>query len=222
VRTAERRAAELVAARGHERAVVDVGLYRHDAGMREVLEASSFAVATSFIRMYVAVSDATVVPDPPQGVEIRRLGADESELRTLHTVLEESFADHFGHVRNSFDEFRDRLANAERSGIGGSDQRWLAFLAGAPVGLVMGNDSYVEDENAGHVQMLGVVREARGRGIGRQLLLTAFDDSRRRGRVGVYLGVDTNNVTSALRLYESVGMHPVHTIDVWRKATSTR
>jgi hypothetical protein len=33
--------------------------------------------------------------------------------------------------------------------------------------------------------------------------------------------VDTENPTGALRLYESVGMHQKHAIDIWRKDLPT-
>jgi ribosomal protein S18 acetylase RimI-like enzyme len=222
VRTLEARGVEIVATRGHRQAVVDVGLYRQQDGMAAVVRDAGYDVATTFVRMYVELTGPASDAPVPDAVEIRRLGEGDDDLRTLHEILDDSFADHFGYVPESYDDFRAGLANDEAAGLGGVGQRWLALLDGKPVGAVMGNDSHVEDENAGYVGMLGVRREARGRGIGRLLLLTAFDQSRRSGRSGVFLGVDTNNVTDALRLYESVGMRPVVTIDIWRKQIATQ
>lgn len=63
---------------------------------------------------------------------------------------------------------------------------------------------------------LGVLPTARGRGIAKHLLRTAFRNDFTAGHTGTILHVDTNNTTSALGLYESVGMHPVLVIDIWR------
>jgi GNAT superfamily N-acetyltransferase len=49
--------------------------------------------------------------------------------------------------------------------------------------------------------------EWRSRGVGRALLLHAFRAFYERGQPRVGLGVDAQNSTGALPLYESVGMH---------------
>ena len=51
-------------------------------------------------------------------------------------------------------------------------------------------------------------RPWRGRGLGRALLREAFAELRRRGLPRAYLGVDSENPTGAMGLYESVGMRP--------------
>jgi ribosomal protein S18 acetylase RimI-like enzyme len=59
----------------------------------------------------------------------------------------------------------------------------------------------------GHVGTLGTLKDARGKGIGTLLLRTAFAEFHRRGHRKVTLGVDSENGTGAVKLYESVGMH---------------
>ena len=66
--------------------------------------------------------------------------------------------------------------------------------------------------------MLGVRRPWRGRGIGRALLLSAFVAVQARGGEAVELGVDAANPTGATRLYEDVGMHELHSFEVWEKS----
>jgi ribosomal protein S18 acetylase RimI-like enzyme len=67
------------------------------------------------------------------------------------------------------------------------------------------------------VNVLGVRRPWRRRGLGRALLLQAFAEFRSRGRRGVGLGVDGLNTTGAVRLYEQVGMHVARRFDHYRK-----
>jgi ribosomal protein S18 acetylase RimI-like enzyme len=60
------------------------------------------------------------------------------------------------------------------------------------------------------VQGIGTLRAFRGRGLARLLLQTAFAEFGRRGQLTVSLGVDADNPTGAVALYESVGMQVRH------------
>ena len=89
-----------------------------------------------------------------------------------------------------------------------------------PAGIQLTSDSFVEAENCGFVDDLGILPFARGRGIAKYLLRTAFAADIKAGRTGTVLHVDSNNATGALALYESVGMRPILVIDKWcRKIT---
>ena len=57
---------------------------------------------------------------------------------------------------------------------------------------------------AGEVKLVGVRHEARGRGIGRELVRWGIEACRERDAVDVYLSVEGEN-RGALRLYESLG-----------------
>jgi ribosomal protein S18 acetylase RimI-like enzyme len=61
-------------------------------------------------------------------------------------------------------------------------------------------------EGTGWVDVLGVRRPWRGRGIATALLRRAFASLAARGAASVMLNVDSANETGATRLYESVGM----------------
>ena len=75
-------------------------------------------------------------------------------------------------------------------------------------GVLLGDDSR-SDAGVGYVRSLGVLKQARGLGIAKALLLNVFDDYRRRGRTALQLGVDSDNATGATRLYEGLGMKAV-------------
>ena len=59
----------------------------------------------------------------------------------------------------------------------------------------------------GWVDTLAVLRPWRRKGLGMALLLHSFGEFYRRGRRKVGLGVDSQNLTGAARLYERAGMH---------------
>jgi ribosomal protein S18 acetylase RimI-like enzyme len=69
----------------------------------------------------------------------------------------------------------------------------------------------------GWVGTLGVRREWRKCGIGMALLRHSFNEFYRRGKRKVGLGVDAQNLTGALRLYENAGMHVHQAFDQYEK-----
>lgn len=212
------RAAELARTGGHSSCAVDKGTYREDTRARAAAEERGFTPATVFHRMRVDHGPQVPSPEAPAGVTLRTGPGDEEFLRTAHSVLIESFRDHFGWFAKSFEDWRQWL---DQDTTFDWSQLTVAWLDSRPVAILVANDRFVEDEKCGYVADIGVLPEARGRGIAKYLLRTAFAADIRAGRAGTILHVDTNNVTPALGLYESVGMRPVLVIDVWRRQLST-
>jgi ribosomal protein S18 acetylase RimI-like enzyme len=207
------RATELAQAGGHERAEVHLGFYRQDTGMRDVAAAHGFSGATTFQRMRIDHDGTRHELVAPAGVTLRSGPGDEAFRRTAHQVLDESFKDHFGHVSRPFEQWHEAR---EREAAFDWRMITLAYLDAKPVGILLTLDRFVEDENCGYVGDIGVLAEARGRGIAKYLLRTAFEADIAAGRAGTILHVDANNTTPALGLYEGVGMRLVLAIDVWR------
>jgi len=95
----------------------------------------------------------------------------------------------------------------------------LVFLAEAgeePVGCVVP----FLFETCGYVGILGVLKEWRGRGIGKALLRRSFAELAGRGMREARLSVDTQNVHGAVALYESVGMSVYRRYDIFDIGTS--
>ena len=85
---------------------------------------------------------------------------------------------------------------------------WLACDAELPIGTVQG---MIDQRGHGAIQNLGVVPEARGRGVGRGLLLRALHGFRRVGLNQAYLEVTASNAP-AIALYRSVGFRCERTL----------
>lgn len=207
-----RRAAEMAA--GNARCGVDQGIFRVDTRMRAAAAAHGFAPATTYHRMRVDHEGAAVDPVAPPGVTLRNDPDDLDLRRTAREIITGSFKEHYGFVDEAFERWHDALDNE-------STFDWscltVAELDGRPVAVLLTNRQYVEIDDCGYVAVLGVLPEARGRGIAKYLLRVAFAADIRAGRTGTILHVDTNNVTPALTLYESVGMRAVLVIDVWHR-----
>lgn len=188
------------------------GGYVQDHAYTGILESLGFRPIRRFWRMLCDLSKAPdAEPDPPAGVT-RRVVAGEEDRRLLHELFESSFAEHFG---SSHDEpFEEWIARVESSPGNDPSRWWIAELEGRPVGLCILDDSKAEF-GEGYVRTLGVLTEARGRGIGKWLLQCGAVDAVRRGRSAIALAVDGENTTGATALYESVGYVIRQEIDVY-------
>jgi ribosomal protein S18 acetylase RimI-like enzyme len=216
----ERRAAEQGRARGHEAVHVDKGTHRQDAATKTLLSERGYAVATTFHRMRLELEDPPPAPAVRDGFALEQVAADdEAGLRAAHGVKEAAFTRHFGSVAQTYEEWRTFLAGQSDIDL---SQLWLVRDAsGEPAAMLLGTDAFVADDNAGYVLTVATAPAYRGKGLAKALLLTAFAEMRRRGRVAALLHVDAANVTDALGLYESVGMRPFMQIDILRRTLPT-
>ncbi len=147
----------------------------------------------------------------PAGVSIRafQTGGDE---RVLHEVYEKSFADHWGFSRIPYATFEAGMYGAED---------WdpsLAYLAEVD-GEAIGHVVALSFEGEGNIESVGVVPRWRGRGIAKALLRRAFAELAKRGHHEVRLGVDAQNPTGAVALYEGLGMTPHRSYDIYDLGT---
>ncbi|MEO3855742.1 GNAT family N-acetyltransferase [Acrocarpospora sp. B8E8] len=191
----------------------DIGIYAQDTAQQEAARARGFAPATSFHRMRI---DHNGEPAPSflAGVTVETgSGDDEELLRAAHAIKEEAFAEHFGHVPQSFEEWADAR---EASSAHDWGQALVAKVHGVPAAVMVGTNHFVPDENCGYVLTLAVRPAFRGKGLGKLMLRRAFAADWRRGRIGTILHVDSGNTTPALDLYLSVGMRRILAIDIWQ------
>jgi mycothiol synthase len=194
---------------------VAAGSYQHDGEYGAALRSAGFEVVRSFWHMRRSLDGVSPEPSAPAaGVSVRLADAtDEADRRLLHRVHDEAFADHWHHTSLPFEDWYARLdASAGRN----VDQWWVAEVDGEPAGLLIGADALAE-LGEGYVDILGVLRAHRGRGVAKTLLANAFADAVRRGRSHIMLGVDSESPTGATRLYESVGMSVDKVLLAWER-----
>lgn len=213
----QRRAVTIARGLGHDRVVIDTGVYRVDERRRAIMADQGFEVAATFQRLRIDHDGTRPPPARPPGVTVRSGGEGEEVLRLGHAVRNESFADHFGFVANPYEEWS---ASLETSSSNDWSQLRVAMVGDEPAGMLLGTNSFADDENCGYVRVLGVRKQFRGRGLARYLLRLAFAHDAGLGRVGTYLHVDSVGAP-ALGLYLSEGMRLALIMDVWRKTLPT-
>jgi mycothiol synthase len=208
----QQRASELLAG-------VPSARFRHavNAGDRAVaamLAASGLGPVRHFWHMQLDLA-AGLEPGPtPKGIRIS--GIDPRvHLPSVHAVLDEAFADHWGHHREPF----DRWAKQQTGSPGYDPTLWLlATEQGKAVGALTASVA----GDSGWVDELGVLAPWRGRGIAGALLGRSFATFGRRGLQRVLLSVDADNATGATKLYERVGMRVVNRWDIWERSSGCR
>jgi mycothiol synthase len=222
-------AVEVGGRRGVAMQQLDSGAFADDDRQHRWLDRHGFTKARTWWQMSrpVTPEEAGLPAGTRDGVRIRLVeltddGApDEDDLRIVHDVLETSFADHFNSHEETFDEFVSRL----REDPGHRwDHWWIAELvddegdlvpAGALVGSVSRGTGDAPDGS--YVEYIGVLQNARGRGVATSLLRTVIADAaaRRRDRVG--LEVDADSPTKAEALYTAMGWRTVYVTESWHR-----
>ncbi|WP_371654511.1 MULTISPECIES: GNAT family N-acetyltransferase [unclassified Streptomyces] len=203
---AERRSRELAAEAGAGHAVVHLHLNAAPTMDTALLTGRGWRTVRRHNVLTRPISPgADPAPEPPAGVRLR-LCADDADRRAAHRLHQETFARHFDFRPQGYEEWLRQVA-PDWSLL------WIAAVDGVGDAAVLITRD--DREGMGWIRTLGVREQARGRGLASHLLRHAFATYALRGRDTIGLGVDTENVTGALRLYESHGMGVHYAVDTW-------
>lgn len=198
------------------RVVLTQGAYEGDHESVARLEAAGFRHVRSFHRMRIEMAEPPPAPDWPEGIVVRTLGPGQDDRAAVEAMVD-VFRDHWGYVEAPFEE---ELAEWEQWIHEDEDfDTDLWFLACSVSGEIAGFCQCYpfagEDRSTGLVDVLGVRRAWRRRGLATALLRHAFRAFYERGVPNVELGVDSESLTGATRLYERAGMRLVWTNRVY-------
>jgi mycothiol synthase len=174
-----------------------------------LLERHGFTLVRHFWRMGVELHEAPPAAQWAEGITLRTM--EPGMERAIFDAKEESFQDHWGHMPDVFEWWKQRRIQQERF----DPSLWFVAMDGDEVaGFAICAD---EQEAGGWVHTMGVRRQWRRKGIGLALLYQAFAEFYRRGIHNVYLGVDAQSLTGATRLYERAGMYVVRQYNTYEK-----
>lgn len=170
----------------------------------EFLQRRGYTIERYFWDMRLEADHPTETATLPDGFTLRTFvrGQDEALLTHVRNV---TFADHYGSVQRTVEEFTSRT----KEGGFHADGVFFAFDGDEIAGFCMTSRDEREwerrGEKVGHIGLLGAMPAYRGRSLGRALLLVGVNYLREFVPV-VELGVEGKN-DSALALYRSVGFH---------------
>ena len=187
----------------------------HDHSLRELLAARGYAEVRGHFQMLIELDGAVPAPEWPAGLDVSAMRPGEEHA--VHEAVMEAFEDHWGFVREPFERWRVHSLDRETFD---PSLWWVARDGGELAGVCLCAMHQSGDPTLGWVDVLAVRKPWRRGGLGSAFLREAFREFGRRGCTRVGLGVDGENTTGAVRLYERAGMHVERRSATWEKRVS--
>lgn len=167
-----------------------------NTGLIALAGAAGFEPARWFLRMRRDLRSELPRVRVPDGIEIvtwtQELDGDARFVRN------ESFLDHWGNTPHTEESWTHRISGT-RAFRG--ESTFLALSQGRAVGVLV---THQRGDEA-WIQIVGTLREWRGRGVASALLTHALATFQAQGYATAGLGVDADNGTGAVGVYERVG-----------------
>jgi mycothiol synthase len=174
-----------------------------EAGHRALLDEAGFELIRHFFLMRRPDLASLAPVELPDGLEIRPVTSDQH--RAIFEAEREAFLDHWDFHEMGEDEFRTTYARPEiDTGL------WVVAWDGDEVAGVVQTWIWREENDRlgvqrGWLEHISVRRQWRRRGLGRAITAAAMVRLREVGMTEAMLGVDSENPTGALGLYEGLG-----------------
>jgi mycothiol synthase len=187
----------MLQAQENARVVVQHYINSANEAARRLLENSGYSQVRGIYVMETTLDEPPILPRWPADISVRTFvpGRDE---RAVYEAVEDAFRDLWGRPRNPFERFVRETKNENFD-----PSLWFLALQGDEIaGLVLCKTLAGE----GWIDVVGVRRPWRNRGLGLALLRHAFTEYQRRNIRRVSLSVDAESITGAPRLYGRAGM----------------
>ncbi len=173
-------------------------------GAVALLTGNGYRPVRYFFDMLRPTLDGVEVPPMPAGLEIRPV-AGRAQLRQLFDADAEAFLDHWGGFDASDETFEQWMADPDMD----PSLFVVAWdgdeIAGAVVNEINAHENRELGRARGLLDSVFVRRPWRGRGLAAALVARSLVLLGERGMTSAWLGVDADNPTGALRLYEKAG-----------------
>jgi ribosomal protein S18 acetylase RimI-like enzyme len=187
-------------------------VFPHGHELESVVAARGYRHDGSSLTMEIELRERPPAPNVPSGIDVRPYREQDAEL--VIAAMNDAFSENPPWRPVTSESFRSVYAGSRFA----DPTLWrLAWDAGTLAGCVLPDPSRGADMTLGWVRILAVRARWRRRGLGEALLRTAFRDHFDRGLRRVGLGVDSDNPTGAVSLYDRIGMHVAYRLDDWVK-----
>jgi mycothiol synthase len=187
-----------------------------EQGMAELLLGDGYAVARRWYQMTRPV--AGEIPDDPlpDGLEVRPVTPDQ--YPQIWEADIEAFRDHWGFAEPPAGAYEEWLEDP----VAMMSELWqIAWdgdqVAGQVRSFINHTENAEQERLRGYTECISVRRQWRRRGLARALILSSLRILKEQGMTEAALGVDTENVSGALRLYERCGFRPALSGAIYRK-----
>ncbi len=186
-----------------------------EAGTTKLLESEEYKPVRYYFDMVRDLREPILEAPMPGGLEVRPV--EDDHLWLIFDAMNEAFRDHWGHRDETKEELEQWMKYPQFK-----PEHWKVAWDGDQVaGMVQNIINEEENEEykrkRGYTENICVRRPWRKRGLARALLTQNLSYLRHLGMTEAALGVDAENPSGALRLYESVGFHVVKRYTEYRK-----
>jgi mycothiol synthase len=213
----ERRAAEVarVDGRSSERALT-AWPDEDQVGATALYESEGYRIVRYGYLMVRDLADPIADAPLPEGLEIRPVV--EADHRRIWDADTEAFLDHWNPAERTETDFEAWYAMPEidtslwRVAWDGDE------VAGSVMTFIWPNENEMLGLRRGWLEHISVRRPWRRRGLASALIADSLRGLRVAGMAEAALGVDAENPTGALRIYETMGFHRSRTGVSYRKA----
>lgn len=180
--------------------------------LEELFLVNGYCTTLSFLIMQTIMSDPPALPAWPERIRVRHFVRGQDEQAT-YQADEEASQDKGYHKPFDYETWSKRMGiDRERF----DPTLWFLACEGDQIAGVVLN-IHNSQSNSGWIDHLGVRAAWRKRGIGKALLLHSFGEFYRRGVRCIKLSVDSQSMTHAPHLYESVGMQTIQQYHIYKK-----
>jgi mycothiol synthase len=178
---------------------------------RQLLAACGYRTEQHYWRMRIDLHErAPALPEWPRGVTPLRYEPNRDEI-DVHRLIDRAFVTIPGNRAQPLWAWRARWGTPARV-----DPKLTTVVVGTDGDAIGIATCAVQDDGGAYLSQLAVDQHARGRGLGRALLLETFRLANDTGVPRVALDVNASN-ENATRLYESAGMRVEWHSDRWVK-----
>ncbi len=151
----------------------------------------------------------------PAGVEVRPVEA--SHLRQIWDASNEAFRDHWGYIPDPWEGFEGFVNSPDYD-----PTLWrVAWQGDQVVGMVLSfidrDQNEIYGRKRGYTENICVRRPWRKQGVAKALIALSLMVLKERGMTEAGLGVDSQNTSGALQLYEHMGYQVVKRGTIYRK-----
>jgi len=187
-----------------------------EQGVAELLVGAGYAVARRWYQMTRPL--AGDIPDAPlpAGLEVRP--ALPAQYRQIWEADVEAFRDHWGFAEPPAAAYAEWLEDP----VAMMSELWqIAWdgdqVAGQVRSFINHQENAEQGRLRGYTECISVRRPWRRRGLAQALILRSVRLLQELGMTEAALGVDTQNTSGALRLYERCGFRPARSGALYRK-----
>ena len=161
--------------------------------------------------------DLENIPDLPlpPGVEIRPV--EQEHMRLIWEASNEAFRDHWGYIPDPWEDFASFLNDPDY------DPSLLRVawqgdqIAGMVLSFIDKDQNEIYGRKRGYTENICVRRPWRRQGLAKALIASSLAALKVRGMTEAGLGVDAENISGALHLYEFMGFRVVKRSTIYRK-----